>query len=250
MNRLATPRRLLHATAILIVATWSATAAAQIPDKFTNLKVLPKEISKTDLVATMRGVAGGLGVRCAFCHVGPEDLTGMDFASDSKREKRIARSMLAMVKEINGALIPKAGIENPIQVRCATCHHGVTRPESLVDIMEGKFESGGLDSATTAYLTLKKTYFGSDSYSFKPGTLNEIAEWLANEKEDTDAAIAIMRFSLEQTPDVAYSYNLLGRIEAGAGRNQDAIESLKKAIELNPDDKWSRRVLDRLEAGH
>ena len=34
------------------------------PDSFTNLKVLPKTIGKQELVATMRGFALGLGVRC------------------------------------------------------------------------------------------------------------------------------------------------------------------------------------------
>jgi len=118
-----------------------------------------------------------------------------------------------------------------------------------VDVMKRGFEKGGVDSVRAKYLALKETYYGGDSYNFKPGALNELAEWLADEKNDNDAAIAIMKFNIEQTPGAAYSYNLLGRIEAGAGRNQEAIESLKKAIELNPDYKWARRILDRLQAG-
>jgi tetratricopeptide (TPR) repeat protein len=119
----------------------------------------------------------------------------------------------------------------------------------MVDIAKREFEKGGVDSVRASYLTMKETYYGGDAYNFKPGTLNEIAEWLADEKNDNDAAIAVMKLNIEQAPDVAYSYNLLGRIQAGAGRNQEAIESLKKAIELNPDDKWARRILDRLQAG-
>jgi thioredoxin reductase len=46
-----------------------APVPGQIPDKFTNLKVLPKDISKQELQSTMRGFAFALGVRCEHCHV-------------------------------------------------------------------------------------------------------------------------------------------------------------------------------------
>src|SRR6185503_1734772 len=85
------PRSFASFAAALALAIVAAPAAAQIPDKFTNLKVLPKDISKDDLISTMRGFSGGLGVRCNFCHVGgtETDLTGMKFASDDKKEKKI-----------------------------------------------------------------------------------------------------------------------------------------------------------------
>jgi tetratricopeptide (TPR) repeat protein len=171
----------------------------------------------------------------------------MHFDADDKKEKKIARVMMAMVKEINGTLIPKTGIENPIQVRCATCHHGVNRPQQIADITKVKFAEGGLDSAKATYLTLKEKYYGSDAYNFKPGPLNAVAEWLANEKDDNDAAIAIMKFNIEQNPGVAYCYNLLGRIQAGSGKKEEAIASLKKAIELDPEDQWSQGILKRLQ---
>jgi len=224
-------------------------AFAQIPDKFKNLKVLPKDMQKDALVSTMRGIAGGLGVHCDYCHVGPSDLTGMDFASDQKKEKRIARTMLAMVEQINDKLIPKAGIDKPVQVKCVTCHRGVQKPESLADILKAKITDGGVDSAKVEYLALKEKYYGSGAYNFKPPTLNEVAEWLANDRNDNDAAIAIMRLNIEQDPNVAYSYNLLGRIQMGKGAKEDAIASFKKAIEIDPGDKWSARLLQQLQAG-
>ena len=60
------------------------------PDSFTNLKVLPKTIGKQELLATMRGFALGLGVRCTYCHVGREGapLDSVKFAADDKRTKR------------------------------------------------------------------------------------------------------------------------------------------------------------------
>ena len=61
-------------------------AHSQIPDEFTNLKVLPRGIEKRDLVNTMKNFTFSLGVRCSFCHVGKEeaDLSTYDFASDDK----------------------------------------------------------------------------------------------------------------------------------------------------------------------
>ena len=75
---------------ILICLVVSGFAVAQIPDEFSNLEVLPKDIGKRVLIERMRGFALGLGVRCAHCHVGNPDgsLDGMDFASDEKATRR------------------------------------------------------------------------------------------------------------------------------------------------------------------
>jgi len=62
-------------------------ANGQVPDKFTNLKVLPKDISKQELQTTMRGFAFALGVRCEHCRVekkAPEK--GFNYDADDKEE--------------------------------------------------------------------------------------------------------------------------------------------------------------------
>jgi hypothetical protein len=68
----------------------SVPVSAQFPEKFTNLKVLPKDISRQELQSTMRGFAFALNVRCEHCHV--EKAGGkkfeMDFAADDKEEKK------------------------------------------------------------------------------------------------------------------------------------------------------------------
>jgi len=64
-------------------------ANGQNPDKFTNLKVLPKDISKQELQTTMRGFAFALGVRCEHCHVekkAPEK--GFNYDADDKEAKK------------------------------------------------------------------------------------------------------------------------------------------------------------------
>lgn len=46
-------------------------AAAQAPSAagFKNLQVLPRDITRDQLLAVMRGFTRSLGVRCNYCHV-------------------------------------------------------------------------------------------------------------------------------------------------------------------------------------
>ncbi len=94
---------------------WTVPSAAQFPEKFTNLKVLPKDISRAELQSTMRAFA--LNVRCEYCHV--EKAAGkkfeMDFAADDKEAKKTARVMLEMVAAINRDYISKVSDTPPIQ---------------------------------------------------------------------------------------------------------------------------------------
>jgi len=80
-----------------------------IPDKFTNLMVLPKDISKQDLVTIMKQFSMTFGVRCSYCHAVSDDLTEGNLASDEKQTKLKARKLLAMILEIKqmGAETPK-----------------------------------------------------------------------------------------------------------------------------------------------
>ena len=98
-----------------------------------NLQVLPKSISKGDLVGTMKSFTRALGVRCEFCHAGEAGapLETFDFASDDKEEKGTARTMLRMVADINGKYLANVGepraAGNPA-VTCYTCHRGSRTP--------------------------------------------------------------------------------------------------------------------------
>ena len=109
----------------------AAQAPAQIPETFTNLQVLPKDIPRAELVGIMRGFTRALGVRCDHCHVGPGPATleGFDFASDGKETKKVARVMMRMTQEINTRLLPQTGRSPLTEVRCMTCHRGVAKPE-------------------------------------------------------------------------------------------------------------------------
>ena len=113
-----------------------------------NLQVLPKDMSRQDVVQTMRTFTRALGVRCQHCHVGEgNDLSKFDFASDEKPTKKIARAMLTMVMDINTKHL--AGIGEPVapaapgeppalKVTCFTCHRGETMPLSAPPPREGR----------------------------------------------------------------------------------------------------------------
>jgi len=100
--------------------------------KERNLKVLPKDISDTDLDSVMNGYAKALNVNCDFCHAENKTKTDIDFASDDKPEKEITRMMMKLTAAINKdyfdyTIVYKAG--EIMAVSCYTCHDGFPRPE-------------------------------------------------------------------------------------------------------------------------
>lgn len=101
--------------------------------KPVNLKILPKDISSEDLMKVMHGFTQQLGVHCSFCHVEDAVTKHMDFASDAKPDKNMARIMMRMTHEINTKYLSQ--IQDPDAtpeiktVTCGTCHRGNSMPE-------------------------------------------------------------------------------------------------------------------------
>jgi hypothetical protein len=127
-------RTSLWLTLAICAIFFALNSQAQIPDKFTNLKELPKDIEKRALVDQMKGYTRALGVRCIHCHVGTgDDLSTYNFSADDKEEKRIARRMIAMVREINEDYVAKLESRTPEQPRvsCWTCHRGEKLPPAV-----------------------------------------------------------------------------------------------------------------------
>ena len=244
-------RSVLGMLAWLALLTWNGSASAQIPDKFTNLKILPKTIAKDDLIQTMRQFSIGLGVRCNYCHTQSDSAKGskIDFASDAKKEKEIARGMMKMVDKINKKLVPKTGIKSPAKVQCVTCHHGVETPETLTDLLKKTVKKDGVEGAMQRYKELRGKYYGSGAYDFGPGSLSALAEWLHRDRKDTDGAISIMRFSIDRDPLVADSYVFLSTFQVANGDKAAAIESLSHALELDPDNRRAQDLLKGLQSG-
>src|SRR3989339_1913411 len=71
-----------------------------------NLKVLPPNIEGEELKRIMQGFTAALGVKCNFCHDDSKaaDFGPMDYSSDVKKEKQVARTMITMVNNINSDL--------------------------------------------------------------------------------------------------------------------------------------------------
>ncbi|MDQ2720495.1 MAG: c-type cytochrome [Bacteroidota bacterium] len=120
---------------------------------FKNLKILPKDISDDDLDTVMHHFTASLGVKCNYCHVRNEAIRKMDFASDAKPEKLIARKMMLMSIDINtkyfkdiedemskekgpdlmkeGIKIDGDSVKNMLSyVTCYTCHRGDAHPDT------------------------------------------------------------------------------------------------------------------------
>ena len=126
-------KRLLTFGAIVAFLCVAATRAQTnpIPEKFTNLQVLPKTITRAELVPIMRSFALQLGIRCEHCHVGEgNDLSKFDFAADKKPTKATARQMLRMVNTLNTMLadVGTPAAAGQSKVTCFTCHRGTTKP--------------------------------------------------------------------------------------------------------------------------
>jgi tetratricopeptide (TPR) repeat protein len=239
-------RRLMISMAVLL----AAPLGAQVPDTFTNLQVLPKDVDRRALVDAMRGFAGALGVRCNHCHVGEhaDTLEGFDFASDDKETKRVARAMMRMTREINDTLLPKTGREHLLTVSCVTCHHGVEKPQELREILAAELEKGGVDAVGAKYRELHEKYYGKGAYDFGELTLTGLAERVARDQDDPATALALLDLNAELHPDSAYTHIVKGRILAATGDRDAAIRSVERALEIDPENDWAKQQLERLKA--
>jgi hypothetical protein len=109
-----------------------AAGRGQAPPPPQNLQVLPKDIAREELIATMRGYTAGLGVQCNYCHVQEGRGGRNDFATDEKAPKKTARVMITMMSHVNETLA--TGLGKPAaditKVQCATCHRGEAIPKN------------------------------------------------------------------------------------------------------------------------
>lgn len=241
----------VSALALFAVVTFlqAGPTAAQAPEEPKNLKVLPKDMPRREVIAIMRNFSSALGVKCDECHAAsktrPDDL---DFASDEKPEKEEARKMMKLVGSINDQ-IAQAGFKDAPQVRCITCHRGVKRPETLAARLTRVTDKGGADAAVAEYRKLRDRYYGTGSYDFSPASLSEVAGQLAESKKDYDGAIKLLQLNLEFSPKDAESYVVLGRAQMAKGDRAAAVASLEKALALDPNNRWAKQMLERAKGG-
>ena len=232
---------------VVVLILFATPTLAQLPEAFTNLEILPKDIDQRQLIGTMRGFSMSLGVRCTHCHVGEEGkpLSTFDFAADDKEPKRVARAMLRMTREINDQLLPATGRATTLEVGCGTCHHGVTRPTTLTQELTQALDAEGVDAAVARYRALRAEYHGRGVYDFGPMTLDRMAESLI--AETPASAIALLRLNLDAHPDDAYGHYLLGESLAKAGDRPGAIGSFERSLALRPDNPRARARIEALK---
>jgi photosynthetic reaction center cytochrome c subunit len=118
--------------AMVIVVIAGIAAVPSPRNDYKNLKVLPKDINTKDLSRIMiDDFEDGLGVSCGFCHAEEKGSHKLDYASDEKPEKEIARLMMKMTLDVNEKYFqvthPLIG-DSTLSITCMTCHKGQPRP--------------------------------------------------------------------------------------------------------------------------
>ena len=245
------PRTVLRTLLATVLASVPSMLAAQarIPDEFTNLRILPEDIQRRELVGIMRNFTFQLGVgRCSFCHAVSDglDQPDDDFASDDKATKRKARAMLQMVQAINEnhiAQLPDRGDPN-IEVTCGTCHAGKNRPTTLVQEVTWALADGDIEAMRARYAELRERYFGMGAYNFGTSTLEGVARSLQN--DNPAAAMAVTEMNLEHHPESAQSWLTKGILHQAADENEAAIAAFEKSLELAPANPVATERLEQL----
>jgi hypothetical protein len=248
------PIAALWVSAVLATASLPRPALGQIPDKFENLKVLPKTIARDSLVQVMRTFALSLGVRCTHCHVTEPAPAGaaadapekVIFKSDDKVEKRKARVMMRMVDSINHGLLAAVPERRdpPVVVRCVTCHRGSSLPETLDAVLVSIVDRYNADSAIARYKELRADMV-SGRYDFSEWSINELARTLGATGK-VGAAIAMLQMNQEfypSSPDIDF---MLAELYAKRGDKVLAIEHYRSVLVKRPQDMRAKRKLDSL----
>ena len=128
-------KKFIIITVLLVVVSLCVTAMRVPGNGYTNLKVLPRNISTKELNKIMiDDFEDDLGVSCNYCHAKAKGETQkLDYASDEKPEKEIARKMMRMTLKLNKEYfkMKHPSIGSPaLTVTCNTCHNGQPHPNN------------------------------------------------------------------------------------------------------------------------
>jgi hypothetical protein len=225
-------RRSLLFTALLVCP--SRLASQDTTGAFSNLRVLPRDISRDQLNDAMLDNLLGLGLPrlqgegCLYCHVGnmEQPRSQWDYASDDKPMKLKARAMMAMVQAINTDFLARLAtrIDTGYRVTCQTCHAGRSDPRPLPTVIKAAFAAGGIDSAGATYRALRARYFGRDAYDFRIGALGAVAQELADRGE-YDGAVALAALERDAYPDSSLARRSWLRLMMERTLNRDGMDA-------------------------
>ena len=229
-----------------------ASVEAQIPDQFTNLQFLAKDITRDSLLEVMRGFSFALGVRCQYCHVGGDgrSFEGVEFHKDDDPDKRKARFMLRMVASLNNMVLPLVPERDdpPLAIECKTCHRGLPRPTLLSQSLRTILDEHGADSAVAVYRSFRERPMTSGTFDFGEWETNVVAERLQRDGRPRDA-IAIYELNAEFYPESVAIASSLARLYEGEGDVESAIRYYERILELRPNNQAAQERLDALREG-
>jgi hypothetical protein len=244
---------------IVVSAQAQGGAAPQQPGGFTNLQVWPKDTSRAVIMQFMNAFGDSLGITCDYCHVQRDGK--FDFASDDKREKRVARQMILLRDSINvvlPAIVGKpagAGPTSvngqpgaPVRVLCSSCHRGLPIPRSIADEVTDAETNGGGPAGLAKFKELRAKYYGGQQYDLRENALVGIANRAVTAKRPDDA-IAYLQANLEYFPKSAATYAAMAQAKNAKGDKQAAIKDLEKAVELDPQNAQAKTQLQQLRGG-
>jgi hypothetical protein len=239
-----------------IVVLAGAVGAAQAPagggqpppPPMTNLQILPKDMPRPQVIATMQAFTQALGVACNYCHVQEGRGGRNDFASDEKAPKKAARGMMILARDVNAKLPEAVGkaADATTRVGCATCHRGVPIPKQIADVVADASAAGGSAAGLAKFKELREKFYGGQSYDFSEGGLLAVAQ-RAQTANKTDDAIAYLQANLEYYPKSARTYVAMAQLKNGKGDKAGAIAALEKAVELDPANAQAKAQLENLK---
>ncbi len=228
----------------IVLSAQAPAGGAQQPGGFTNLQVWPKDTSRAVIMQFMNAFGDSLGITCDYCHVQRDGK--FDFASDDKREKRVARQMILLRDSINvvlPAIVGKpagAGPTSvngqpgmPVRVLCSSCSEAET--------------NGGGAAGLAKFKELRAKYYGGQQYDLRENALVGIANRATTAKRPDDA-LAYLQQNLEYFPKSAVTYVAMAQAKNGKGDKQGATKELEKALELDPQNAQAKTLLQQLKA--
>jgi hypothetical protein len=231
----------------VIAAIVTSPTSAQIPNRFENLRVLPKDISRDSLLSVMFGFADGLGVQCGYCHSGgdPNTLIGVQFKADDKPTKVRARAMYTITSRVNALLrADTSGRQREIAVTCLTCHRGMPDPRPLHEVIAATIDRAGTDSGLGQYRELRGQYLDRGHYDFGEGSLNIVAQVLAR-RGRSDDAIRVLELNKEFHPDLPTLNFDLAELLLARGDSARALDLYQLVVAKQP---LNRRAKARVDA--
>jgi tetratricopeptide (TPR) repeat protein len=232
--------------AALLLLAGAAFAQAPAQDAPKNLKVLPKDWTRPQVIQVMQNFTAALGVNCDHCHVMPQGQPP-DFASDDKDEKDMARAMMKIAQDLNMRIPTDLGMaaNETTRVGCITCHRGVPDPKQIGEILAKTSAEKGFPAAKTQYNELKTKYYGAQAYDFSESGLIAAATPLMQNR--TDEAIQFLNMNLELFPKSARTYVSLAQAQEVKKDTAGAIASLEKALAIDPKNAQAQRMLGELK---